>query len=179
MWLKCLGIATDAAAEGELLAGGRMHYVQRTFVAQQLLGLRSGWALGQLDLGYIGQSLEIVVAGVTEVCGSKAEEYRHRAAVAALVLQEIGAMLRTHLCPGHIRATAADQLLRIELLANFRVTARLAAVVRFLAFKAHIIGISIHCQLGHVDVFAVRVFYHALVFDPGPKIKICEITKNL
>jgi len=74
-------------------------------------------------------------------------------------------VLRTHLCPGHVRAAAADQLFGIELLANFRIAARLAAIVCLLALEAHVVGIPIHRQLGHVDILAVRVLHHALVLD--------------
>jgi len=51
----------------------------------------------QLLLGDTGHPLEVIVAGVTEVCGAKAEENSHRAAVPAFILKEVGAMLGAHL----------------------------------------------------------------------------------
>ena len=54
-------------------------------------------ALGELGFGGAGHSLEVVVARIAEVGGSKAEVDGHRTAVAAFVLQEISAVFRTHL----------------------------------------------------------------------------------
>ena len=51
----------------------------------------------QVRLADVGDSLEVVVALVTEMRGSEAEEDGYRAAVATLVLQEICAVLWTHL----------------------------------------------------------------------------------
>lgn len=53
--------------------------------------------MGQLLLGDAGHPLEVIVAGVAEVCGAKAEENSHRAAVPAFILQEVCAMLGAHL----------------------------------------------------------------------------------
>ena len=53
--------------------------------------------VGQLLLRDAGHPLEVVVAGVTEVRRAEAEEDRHRAAVPALILQEVCAVLGTHL----------------------------------------------------------------------------------
>lgn len=53
--------------------------------------------MGQFLLGDAGHPLEVIVAGVTEVCGAKAEENSHRAAVPAFILQEVCAMLGAHL----------------------------------------------------------------------------------
>lgn len=53
--------------------------------------------MGQFLLGDAGHPLEVIVAGVAEVCGAKAEENGHRAAVPAFILQEVGAVLRAHL----------------------------------------------------------------------------------
>ena len=63
----------------------------------QWLGTRPHGTLGELGLADAGQTLEVVVARIAEVGGAKAEIDSHRAAVAALVLQKISAMLRTHL----------------------------------------------------------------------------------
>jgi len=51
----------------------------------------------KLLLGDAGHPLEVVVAGVAEVRGAEAEEHGHRAAVPALVLQEVCAVLGAHL----------------------------------------------------------------------------------
>lgn len=51
----------------------------------------------QLLLGNTGHPLEVIMAGVAEVCGAEAEENSHRAAVPAFVLQEVCAMLGAHL----------------------------------------------------------------------------------
>lgn len=53
--------------------------------------------MGQFLLGDTGHSLEVIMAGVAEVGGAKAEENSHRAAVPTFILQEIGAMLGAHL----------------------------------------------------------------------------------
>lgn len=53
--------------------------------------------MGQFLLGDTGHSLEVIMAGVAEVCGAKAEENSHRAAVPAFILQEVCAMLGAHL----------------------------------------------------------------------------------
>lgn len=53
--------------------------------------------MGQLFLGDTGHPLEVIMAGVAEVCGAKAEENSHRAAVPTFILKEIRAMLRAHL----------------------------------------------------------------------------------
>lgn len=140
-----------------------MDDMKGTLVAQQLFGLGPGGALGQLDLGYVGQALKVIVARIAKVGGAKAKEHRHRAAVAAFVFEKIGAMFGAHLGARHIRAAAADELLGIEFFANFRIAARLAAIVGLLAFEAYVIRITIHCQLCHILV--VRILDHALVFD--------------
>lgn len=161
--LKRLRIATNATAQGKLLSGGRMHHMQRALVAQQLLSLWPGGALGQLVLWYIRESLEIIVACVAKVCGAKAKEHRHGAAVAAFVFQEISAMFGAHLGACNVRTAAADKLLGIELLTHFRIAASLATIVRLLALEAHIVRIAIHGNLG--DILAVRILHNALVLD--------------
>ena len=60
----------------------------------------SAWTnrtLGQLRLGHARQTLEVVVARVTEMGGAKAKVDSHRAAITTLVLEKICAMLGTHL----------------------------------------------------------------------------------
>jgi len=60
-------------------------------------GTRPHWALGELRLGHASQPLEVIMTGGAEVGCAKAEVDGHRAAVAALVLQEVSAMLGAHL----------------------------------------------------------------------------------
>lgn len=57
----------------------------------------TGRTVGQLSLGYRCDSLEVIMAGVTEVGGTEAEKDSDRATVATLVFQEIRPMLWTHL----------------------------------------------------------------------------------
>ena len=71
--------------------------VQGALCPLQGLGTGSHRALGQLGLGNAGQALEVVMAGVAEVGGAKAEVDGHRAAVAALELQEVCSVLGTNL----------------------------------------------------------------------------------
>lgn len=140
-----------------------MHHMQWAFIAQQLLGLWPGRALGQFVLGYICQTLEIIVTCVTKVCGAKAKEHGHGAAVATFVLEEIGAMFGAHLGACHIRTAATNKLLGIEFFTNFRIATRLATIVGLLTLEAHIVCIAIHGQLG--DILAIRILDYALVFD--------------
>ena len=74
--------------------------MQRALCPLQGLGTRANGTLGQLRLGHACQSLEVIVTGVAEVGGAKAEVDSHRAAVATLVLEEVRAMLGTHLWAG-------------------------------------------------------------------------------
>ncbi len=53
--------------------------------------------MGQFLFGDTGHPLEVIMAGVAEVCGAKAEENSHRAAVPAFIFQEVCAMLGAHL----------------------------------------------------------------------------------
>lgn len=56
--------------------------------------------MGQFLLRDTGHPLEVIMAGIAKVRGAKAEEYSHRAAVPAFILQEICSMLRAHLVMG-------------------------------------------------------------------------------
>lgn len=53
--------------------------------------------MGQFLLGDTGHPLEVIMTSVAEVCGAKAEENSHRAAVPAFILQKVCAMLGAHL----------------------------------------------------------------------------------
>lgn len=75
--LKCVSIATNPAAQGKLLPGGRVNNVQRTLLPNQLLCLGTRRALWQFVLRNVSQPLEIVVARVTKMCRAEAEKDRH------------------------------------------------------------------------------------------------------
>ena len=92
-----MGVPTDATPKGKLLSRGGMFYVKRTLRALERNSLGSHWALGQLLLGNVGDSLEVIVTRITEVSCPETEEDGHGAAVATLVLQVVGAVLGTHL----------------------------------------------------------------------------------
>ena len=63
--------------------------------------------MGQLLFGDTGHPLEVIMAGVAEVSGAKAEEYSHRAAVPAFILKEVCAMLGTHLVKNTVSASSS------------------------------------------------------------------------
>ena len=71
--------------------------MQRALSPLKGTGTRPHWALGELRLGHASQPLEVVMARGAEVGGAEAEVDGHGAAVATLVLQEVGAMLGAHL----------------------------------------------------------------------------------
>ncbi len=82
-----------------------------TFFAGKLNSLGADWALRQLRLGHVGDSLEVIVTRVAEVSGAEAEEDGDGAAVSALVLQIVCSVFRTHLGSGNVGATAANKFL--------------------------------------------------------------------
>ena len=71
--------------------------MQRTLCSFQWFGAGADRALGELGLGHAGEALEVVVARIAEVGRPKAEVDSDRAAVAALVLQEVCTMFGAHL----------------------------------------------------------------------------------
>ena len=81
-----MGVPTDATPKGKLLSRSGMLYVKRTLRALERNSLGSHWALGQLLLGNVGDSLEVIVTRITEVSCPETEEDGHGAAVATLVL---------------------------------------------------------------------------------------------
>lgn len=121
-----------------------MNHMQRTIIAQQLFGLRSGRTMWQFGARNICQTLEVIVTCVAKMRRAKAKEDGHRTAISTLVLQEIGAMFGAHLRTSHIRAAAANQFLGVEFIAGLRITTCLAAVVGFFAFKADVVGVPVH-----------------------------------
>ena len=92
-----MGVPTDATAKGKFFSSGGMLHVKRTLRALERNSLGSHWALGQLLLGNVGDSLEVIVTRITEVSCPETEEDGHGAAVATLVLQVVRAVLGTHL----------------------------------------------------------------------------------
>lgn len=71
--------------------------------------------MGQFLFGDTGHPLEVIVAGIAEVCGAKAEENSHRAAVPAFILQEVCAMLGAHLARGVEYYFCYDKKKRIKI----------------------------------------------------------------
>ena len=71
--------------------------MQWALCSLERFGTWTNGTLGQLRLGHACQTLEVVMARVAEVGGAKAKVDSHRAAIATLVLEEICAMLGTHL----------------------------------------------------------------------------------
>ena len=53
--------------------------------------------MGQFLLRDTGHPLEVIMAGIAEVCSAKAEENSHGAAVPTFILEEVCAMLGAHL----------------------------------------------------------------------------------
>lgn len=100
--LEGVGISAHPTAQGELLPRWWVNHMQRALSTLQLLAFGPCRTMRQLLLRDTGHPLEVIMAGVTEVCGAKAEENSHRAAVPAFILQEVCAVLGTHLSPGDI-----------------------------------------------------------------------------
>ena len=92
-----MGVPTDATAKGKFFSSCGMLHVKRTLRALERNSLGSHWALGQLLLGNVGDSLEVIVTRITEMSCPETEEDGHRAAIATLVLQVVRAVLGTHL----------------------------------------------------------------------------------
>jgi hypothetical protein len=70
------------------------------------------------------------MASIAEMSGPKTEEHSNGATVAALVLQKVRAMLRTHLGSGNITASPTYQLCWVILLSHFCITACLSSIIR-------------------------------------------------
>jgi hypothetical protein len=110
---------------------------------------------GQLAFRYVGEPLELVVAGLAEVGGAEAEEDGDGAAVAALVLEEVGPVLGAHSGPRYVATTPADELHGVEgLAALLDVASRLPPVIRLLTLVAHVISVSVHGIGGRILVVA-------------------------
>lgn len=127
-----------------------------TLLTLKLFPPRSGRTVGQLSLGYRCDSLEVIMAGVTEVGGTEAEKDSDRATVATLVFQEIRPMLWTHLGPRDVRAPPTHQLPGVIVLSHpyLVITAGLTSIISLFAFVADIVGISVHGKPSRVLVEA-------------------------
>lgn len=64
----------------------------------------------QLLFGDTGHSLEVIMAGIAEVCGTKAKEHSHRAAVPAFIFQEVCAVLGAHLVKGKPESSVVNYI---------------------------------------------------------------------
>lgn len=71
--LEGLCISAHSAAEGKLFASWRVLDVKGTLCSLKRLGTGSNGTLGELCFGHARETLEIVVARVAKVGGSKAE----------------------------------------------------------------------------------------------------------
>jgi len=95
-----VSISANTTAKGKFFPCGWMIHMQGTLITRKLYSFRANRALGQLLFRDIGHPLKVVMTCVTKVGCAKAEENCHRAAVAALVLQIVCSMFRTHLKKG-------------------------------------------------------------------------------
>lgn len=77
MYSESLGIPADATAEGKLLSRWRVLDVQWALCTLERLSTRPDGALGKIALCHARQTLEVVVAGIAEVCRTKAEVDGH------------------------------------------------------------------------------------------------------
>ena len=159
-------VSTDATAKGKFFARGGMLYVKGAFLAVQLNALWPHGALGQVRLGQVGHPLKVVVTRVAEVGRAEAEEDGHRAAVAALVLEIIGAVFGTHLSLRHVTAASANQLFSIVLVAaaGVGVAVGLASVVGFLTLEADVVGVALEGEAGWVAVKSGSLRRNCLAF---------------
>ena len=148
-----MGISAHPASECEFFSGWRMFNVERTFFAVHLRAFGAHRTLGQLGLGQVSHSLEIVVTGVAEMGRAEAEEHGDGATVSALVLQVVGAVFGAHLGPGHVAAAAANQFLGVEIvrLTDIAVANGFAAVISLFAFVTDVISVSVNCESRRVS----------------------------
>lgn len=75
--LEGVSIPADTTAEGKLLPCGWVLYMQGTLLALQLFAPWATRAFRKLLLWYTCHLLEVVMAQITEVSGSKAEKHGH------------------------------------------------------------------------------------------------------
>ena len=86
-----------------------------TLLPLQWLGSWTHGTLGQVRLRHAGEPGKVVVTGCAEVGGTKAEVDGNRAAVAALVLEEVSTMLGTHLQGGRGRQESVTPVTTLAL----------------------------------------------------------------
>lgn len=91
--------------------------------------IQTCWTWWQFKSWNVGNTLEVIVASIAEMSGSKTKEHSNRATVAALVLQKVCAMLRTHLGSGNITARPTHQLCWVILLSHLCITACLPSII--------------------------------------------------
>ncbi len=144
----------------------------------------------QVFLFCVPQLPSLAMAGVTEVCGAKAEEEGDRAAVATLVVNELIAMLLTQGLPVvavfHNRSCTfgADQLIRLDLpwllflVFCSRATLLVTAKVRLFAVIALIVVQVVESELGHlVEVLRLGVLDSFIGVQPfvlGPLLALVQ-----
>lgn len=130
--------------------------MKRTLFAFELLRLGTGRAAWKLLFRHIGNSLEVIVAGIAEVCRSKTEEHCHRTAVATLVLEEVCSVFGAHLRPRDVGAGTTNQLCGIIIVdrTGLYITPHFAAIVCLFALETDIVGISLHGKASRVAVEA-------------------------
>ena len=83
---------------------------------------------------------------VAEMGGAEAEEDGDGAAISTFIFQEIRSVFGTHLSPRDVGARAANQLGRVEVGVDpsLQITTSLATVIRFVAFEADVVRVSVH-----------------------------------
>ena len=183
--LESVGVPTDSTAEGELLPRGGVFHMQGTLLNIQWHSLTENYnmlepasqstcstgaylgshrALRELRFGNVSNSLEVIVAGVTEVSGAEAEEDSHRAAVSALVFQVVRPVLGAHLGLANITAASTDELLWVVGVgpASLQVTPSFATKVSLAALETHVVGISVHSKTWKGNI-TMKLIWRALL----------------
>lgn len=116
--------------------------VAAAVVTVAMVGTGRCGTLGQLVARDGEDALEVVVADATEVGGAEAEVDSHRAAVATLVLEVVGAVLVADLSAGDVGASPASEFVRVEtVLVQIHLAPNLATVIRLVALVTKIIRV--------------------------------------
>ena len=120
------------------------HYLFHTLPLPHYFKAPTCRASRQFAARDIGDSLEVIMALVAEVCGPEAEEHSHRATVATFILQKVCAVFGTHLCSCDIWAPPTDEFRRVVIIPTGHaiLTSRFTTIVCLMAFGTDIIGIS-------------------------------------
>lgn len=138
--LESVGVATDTTTQGEFLACRWVCNMQGTFIALHGNAVRGD---GTLRIAFeYDQTLEIVVACITKMSGSKAKVNGNRTTESAFVLQVIGPVFGTNLGLSNVGATATNELLRIEIVGiQFSVASCLTTKVGLVTLEAKIVRV--------------------------------------